>query len=129
MKRWRSVPMAAFVVLAMVGSGASAGELGPTSRGTVSISITIAPHVEIGPSRAAASSGDGFCLRPTGIRSFHLTVVPSGASSPATVPVPLSADGGALCAAAGAARRLLTGASAAAASAPSGAVTLLVTPD
>ena len=53
------------VAAGAVSPGAGAADMGPTARGTVSISVTIAPHVAIAPAAAlvgAAAGGRALCV-------------------------------------------------------------------
>jgi hypothetical protein len=60
------------------GSQATAGTRGSISRGMVSISITIAPHIQIRPAAETgtnASDAAGLCLQTNGFHNFHVAVI------------------------------------------------------
>lgn len=131
MNGWRSMLSAALVVFATKTIAARAGTLGATSRDSVSISITILPHIGITPPQVSSSSGaTGVCLSATGVRNYHINVLRPGPSQPdsqveSTLPPPAVADA-TLCgmdAAVSIGRTKVLGV------APFGQVTLLVVPD
>ena len=76
----RSYAIAALIMCsAQLACPAHAGELGRTSRGTVSISVTIPQRVTIATSardRSGANS-DAYCVRTNGVASFHVQWAPS----------------------------------------------------
>lgn len=53
--------------------------MGPTSRATVSISVTIAPHFAVNAARSAALTAlpgaPGLCIETNGFAQFHLMLV------------------------------------------------------
>ena len=63
---------------------ASAGEFGATSRGAISISVTVPPRVAIAIADRDARSGrggsPGWCVRTSGLQGYHVRVV--GTSTP-----------------------------------------------
>lgn len=130
MKLYRLISIAPFATLLVTSSAAAAGEFGPTSRGTVSISITIPPHVVISSAPTTANSGntEGLCVRANGIGSYHVVLVPSAASPPVELQANPDADWCGAGAAA-ASSELLRDGSAVRARLFSRPVTLLVTPD
>lgn len=70
---------------------ASAGELGPTSRGTVAISITVPPHISATSNTSVSQDPrlilSNLCVATNGLRNFHLMVVdPAGEER--TIPNP-----------------------------------------
>lgn len=74
------------LVLGMNPIRAEAGTPGSTSRGTVSISVTIPPHVAVrGPSteRGAGPRGGNICVAATGLSSYHVALMPAARGSPA----------------------------------------------
>jgi hypothetical protein len=81
----RPTLLTAFVALTASAAAARAGELGPTSRDSVSISITIAPHVAVSraPQGTDIASPDdaGFCVETNGMHDYHVAVL--GAAGPA----------------------------------------------
>jgi hypothetical protein len=74
------------LVAAGAGSaGAGAADIGPTARGTVSISVTIAPHVAIAPAAArvgAAAAGGALCVESNGFTHFHVALVRQSGAGP-----------------------------------------------
>ena len=60
---------------------ARAGEFGPTSRGALSISVTIPPRVTIATAVRARNGGEGaaagWCIRTRGLRNYHVDVLGS----------------------------------------------------
>jgi hypothetical protein len=80
----------AFVVMAfaMTSPAAHAGELGPTSGGTVSISITVRPQVEV--SLLRDQPGNRTCVLAKGIEPSYRTMLVSGDG----MPMPAEAGGG-----------------------------------
>ena len=59
--------------------------MGPTARGTVSISVTIAPHVAIAPAAAlvgAAAGGRALCFESNGFTQFHVALVRQSGAGP-----------------------------------------------
>jgi hypothetical protein len=103
-------------------TGAAAGELGPTSRGTVSISITIPPHLSVLPSgRSDRDRPPGLCMAANGTREYRVAIVgPSEFPGREDILPARSGE----CAAATAAALAGTARTAAA-----GPVTLLIVPD
>lgn len=81
------------VALLAASSMASAGELGPTSRGTISISITIPPHVMVKPvslvNQDHRSSLSDLCVATNGLQDFHLMVVDSVSGQERAIPSPV----------------------------------------
>jgi hypothetical protein len=77
----------AVALLGGLGASATAGELGATSRGTVSISITVPPHVTIEAAslrNEERSAPDAFCIASNGVTRFHVEVArPAGAKGDA----------------------------------------------
>lgn len=75
--------------LAALAGSARAGELGPTSRATVAISITIAPHVAVKPASVSdpSATATGLCIATNGLKSFRVEVA-SSSSNDAVVPAP-----------------------------------------
>jgi hypothetical protein len=70
------------VALAGTTSAGFASAPGATSRGTVSISITVPPHVLVsrlaGPDGGAVSeAGDSLCVAAVGYSNYHVALVPS----------------------------------------------------
>ena len=80
-------------LLGAASSMASAGELGPTSRGTISISITIPPHVMVKPvslvNQDHPSSLSDLCVATNGLQDFHLMVVDSASGQERAIPSPV----------------------------------------
>jgi hypothetical protein len=77
-------PIRALCFVAITGMAASvkAGELGPASRGSVGISITIPPHLSIKPgheTNSQMSSAPGVCIQTNGLIS--LTMFNAGSSA------------------------------------------------
>jgi hypothetical protein len=75
-------------LICAVAAPAGAGEPGPTSSGTLSISITIPPHfrTRIGssPQPGRDSAGEtGICLATQAALSYHVALVASGGPGPA----------------------------------------------
>ena len=102
---------------------AAAGELGPVSRGTVSISITIPPHVRVSrPAGATLSDSHGLCLGGTGLGDYRVRVLDSAGSQLGQDALPGRSGG---CAGPGATAIV----NAAASPAEAGPVTLLIVPD
>ncbi len=72
---------------------ASAGELAASSRASISISITIPPHLvvnRVAPAEGAGprNEGQGFCIAANGLANFHLVVLGSArAAQPAATPI------------------------------------------
>lgn len=61
-------------------TAAAAGNMGPTSRATISISIVIPPHLEIAPATsldadARSDAARKLCLETNGLHHYHLTLV------------------------------------------------------
>lgn len=88
------IPLVIIAVLSSVPAMASAGELAARSRGSVSISITIPPHLVIKPAMlvagpASANETQGFCIKTNGFDNFHLVVLGS-ASEPSPPPRPVA---------------------------------------
>lgn len=57
---------------------ASAADMGPVSRETVSISITVAPHVIVTPAAGtfqASSAGPTLCVGTNGFSQYHLALI------------------------------------------------------
>jgi len=54
---------------------ASAGELGPTSRASVSISIRVPPHVMIKAAGADLSPASPLCVTSNGFHHYHLALL------------------------------------------------------
>jgi len=66
--------------LACIPMSAEAGALGPTSRGTVSISITIAPHVVVSeasrPAQVApGDTAEALCIGSSGLTAYSATLL------------------------------------------------------
>ncbi len=79
--RFVTLPRAFLVIaFAMTSHAAHAGELGPTSGGTVSISITVRPQVEVGLSRD--QQGNRTCVLAKGIEPSYRTMLVSGDGMP-----------------------------------------------
>jgi hypothetical protein len=73
------------VAAGAVSAGAGAADMGPTGRGTVSISVTIAPHVAIAPAAAlagAAAKGRALCVESNGFTQFHVALVRQAGAGP-----------------------------------------------
>lgn len=72
-------------------SGARAGEMGPTSRGSVSISITIPPHIVTGQAavgadpRTGLSAANGLCIAAGGEHVYRVALLGAGQEPTATV--------------------------------------------
>jgi hypothetical protein len=67
-----------FLVGAAIASRAGAGEFGPTSRATISISITIPPDVRIRPARQDTDDPnptDGLCLATERLPRYRIAFV------------------------------------------------------
>ena len=66
-------------------AAARAGEIGATSRSTVSISITIPPHVIVNPVTAATGqtsrASTGLCVETNGFSQYHLALVRHSAAA------------------------------------------------
>jgi hypothetical protein len=102
---------------------AAAGDLGPVSRGTVSISVTIPPHVRVSGSVGAVPSDlHALCLGGTGLGDYRVRVLDSAGSQLGQDMLPGLSGG---CAGPGATAI----ANAAAGPPQSGPVTLLIVPD
>jgi hypothetical protein len=126
-------------LLACLGTSsvAIAGELGSTSRGTVSISITIPPHVTATAASADGGEGKGgLCLRSNGFKSYHVALLDG--AEPLRSSISFSDDPTAPgskqlpCAASGVAReasRLIVGRESAARTSVDRPLTLLIVPD
>jgi hypothetical protein len=118
---------------------ATASALGPTSRGTVSISITIPPHVRVIPAQAGKSSNaHDFCLETNGLQGYHVALLgpagsPQSFAFPAVSARSLETSSLAACVARRAANHVigldLVHGLAAAASPGSAPLTLLIVPD
>jgi hypothetical protein len=67
-------------LLGAASCAASAGELGATSRGAVSISITVPPHVTIKPAGAHAPEANALCVMSNGFDHYHLVLLEAGGS-------------------------------------------------
>jgi hypothetical protein len=64
-------------------TAAAAGELGPTSRGTVAISVTIPPHVSVRPSDAGgANQAPRLCMAANVTGEYRLAI-----AGPSDLPV------------------------------------------
>ncbi|HET8720776.1 MAG TPA: hypothetical protein VFM24_02030 [Nitrospira sp.] len=68
---------------ANIGASAYAGELGPRSRDTISISVTIPPHVTVAPAAEVSAEGstapNALCIGAAGLRDYRLAIVdPAG---------------------------------------------------
>lgn len=101
-------------------AGAAAGDLGPTSRGAVSISITVPAHMRVGPPAGPGPSNPhALCLVGAGLGDYRVRLLDSAGSPLGGDLVPGGPSG---CAAAAIAK-------AAAARAEAGPVTLLIVPD
>lgn len=79
------------LAIGWIPAAASAGDLAATSRGTVSISITVPPHARLTPiasGQGSPQAGTGaLCLTANGIPQFHVAVVPEGPPSSSAVPL------------------------------------------
>jgi hypothetical protein len=127
------------LALAGVSVGATAGALGSTSRGTVSISITVPPHVRVIPAQVPKSSNaHDLCLETNGLQGYHVALLgPAGSSqsfaSPPGNAAPLPTSNLAECGASGGSNHQigleLVHGLAAAASPGSPPLTLLIVPD
>lgn len=93
MKFWTpGIPLV--IIAALIGgpAEASAGELAARSRGSVSISITVPPHLVLKPAMPVADprsgkEAQGFCIKANGLDNFHLVVLGS-ASMQSPLPRP-----------------------------------------
>jgi hypothetical protein len=104
-------------------AGATAGALGPTSRGNVAISITIPPHVQVSRSAGIGPSDpNALCLGGTGLGDYRVRILDPAGSQLGQDMRPGRSPG---CASAGAAEI----ANVAAGPAESGPITLLIAPD
>jgi hypothetical protein len=102
---------------------AAAGDLGPTSRGTVSISITIPPHVRVSrPAGSAPSDLRGLCVDGIGLGEYRVRILNAAGSQLGQDMLPGRLGG---CASLGATAI----ANAAVGPAESGPMTLLIVPD
>ncbi len=120
-------------------AAAKAGALGATSRGTVSISITIPPHFQISAGTPIAThlhpGGLGeFCVETNGVRNYHVAVLNSASSSQQVleaVHTLLPRHSGAICGSASTADEVdrIRASDSLARSGESASVTLLVIPD
>lgn len=129
----------ASAALVAAATAANAGTLGPTSRGSVSISITIPPHVRIAsaaPGAATAGPAGALCLETNGIHDYHVAVLGSEGPAlerPAVSPAPLfaAAPGGRAICGEGARMAVIDAAGGLSGSArsPQAPVTLLIIPD
>ena len=125
-----------FGLLAAASSGASAGQLGATSAGSVTISVTIAPHVTVMPPPAPARSGSSAadaCLVTNGVGDFHVALLQPDGSGPAEPLAPVgrgAAGAGCLTGATAVALQVGSpGGSSVAADAPREPATLLIVPE
>jgi hypothetical protein len=81
-----------FLTLALLGAAssvASAGELGPTSRETISISITIPPHVMVKPAKSGtdgAVSAGAWCVSSNGVAHYHVALLSHDGTQVGTMP-------------------------------------------
>lgn len=80
-----------------VPSGAAAGEMGAISRGTVSISVIIPPHVMVRPAgdtgyKGTSSARGALCVETNGVRQYHLALLPQSGSSEDQEALPAAAD-------------------------------------
>jgi hypothetical protein len=104
-------------------AGASAGELGPTSRDAVSISITIPPHVRVSRSAAADSPGaQALCVVGSGLGDYRVRILDASGSPGGPDVDPGGPSGCGVGAAAAAARTVPADLAA-------GPVTILIVPD
>jgi hypothetical protein len=74
---------------------AEAGVFGPTSRDTISISVTIAPHVVVTevfrPLRAQVGDGSGsLCIASSGLIAYRATLLARIDGRPETIDLPLT---------------------------------------
>ena len=69
--RWRPALILVTAALAAVSATTHAGELGRTSRGTVSISVIIPPHVLV----RSGVPGAWLCVTATGLSGFSARVI------------------------------------------------------
>lgn len=79
----RPIRALSFVAIAGMGTSATAGELGPSSRASVGISITIPPHVSLNPGReinGQINPAEGICVQANGLNNYRLTMLDAGGS-------------------------------------------------
>lgn len=71
-----SRPILIAALLASVSAEASGGTLGATSRGSISISITIPPHALVisAPPGAPGDASGRLCLSENGVSRFHVVL-------------------------------------------------------
>ena len=82
MKRLSVYRIGLLLGLACIPMSAEAGVLGPTSRGTVSISITIAPHVVVSEASrptqiALGDTAEALCIGSGGLTAYRATLLAS----------------------------------------------------
>lgn len=80
MKRLNVCRVLLLLGLAGISTSAEAGILGPTSRNTVSISVTVAPHVVVSevsrPTRlAAGDTATALCIGSRGLTAYRATLL------------------------------------------------------
>lgn len=66
------------LILALLGvptTAASAGELGATSRGSVSITITVPPHLRVEAASDRSSSANALCITGNGFDHYHVALL------------------------------------------------------
>lgn len=113
-------------------AAACAGQLGPTSRGAVAISITIPPHVVVTSAAPTDSAGaeTPFCISGAGLARYRVERIASDASAKPGPPRMLPVPAGALPVGCGAAGFGLAGLASAIGETGSAApLTLLIVPD
>lgn len=83
MRGRRSFRIAALVIFAAMGSAAHSGELSTTSRGTVVMSVTIPPHLQVSesPTSLGSAPAGSLCVHASGIRNYHIRIL-AGDGSP-----------------------------------------------
>lgn len=67
-----------FVAIASMATSVRAGELGPASRGSVGISITIPPHVSVNPAHGTndrVNAAGDICVQANGLNNYHLVIL------------------------------------------------------
>ena len=68
----RAIQILILGIFAAASGAASAGELGATSRGTVSISITVPPHLVLAVSSDREASSNALCVSSNAPDHYHI---------------------------------------------------------
>ncbi|MGE5563279.1 MAG: hypothetical protein ACM3ZV_08200 [Bacillota bacterium] len=89
-RKWIALTAAAFVFAGV----ARAGTLGPTSAGTVSISVRVAPSFEVRPTWdvVEGAAGEGLCAKARGIGAYRLLVLSAPAENSSAQDAPLAPE-------------------------------------